>query len=214
VRSAAGRARRRHDSGGVGGRSALIGAESAAGRSRGRRETAQDAVESVVDVADLRPTQSNAIHESFLKECAMADRNTEEQLRRELDQVLLRLERHERATLSDARLEGARLVGDMFADAQVVASRNLDALGYERLSRRARELANALERVRDGSYGICEECAGAIPAARRRALPSVTTCVQCQERGERLPVRLEPTEWISRRPRARHKSGRRDEAKT
>jgi len=97
----------------------------------------------------------------------MADRNTEERLRRELDQILLRLERHECTTLSDVRSEGARLVGDMFADAQVVASRNLDALNYERLSRRARELSNALERVRDGSYGSCEECGGAIPAARR-----------------------------------------------
>jgi DnaK suppressor protein len=144
----------------------------------------------------------------------MADRNTEEQLRRELDHVLLRLERHERATLSDARSEGARLVGDMFADAQIVASRNLDALGYERLSRRARELANALDRVRDGSYGTCEECGGAIPAARRRALPGVPTCVQCQERGESLRVRPEATEWISRRPRVRQKSTRRDEART
>ena len=48
----------------------------------------------------------------------MADRNTEERLRRELDQILLRLERQERTTLSDARSEGAQLVGDMFADAQ------------------------------------------------------------------------------------------------
>jgi len=144
----------------------------------------------------------------------MADRNTEERLRRELDQILLRLERHECTTLSDVRSEGARLVGDMFADAQVVASRNLDALNYERLSRRARELSNALERVRDGSYGSCEECGGAIPAARRRALPGVTTCVQCQARGESLRVRLEPTEGISRQPRARHKNGRRDQAKT
>jgi hypothetical protein len=87
-----------------------------------QRETAQDAVEWIVDVADLLPTQSNAIHESFRKGCAMADRNTEERLRRELDQILLRLERQERTTLSDARSEGARLVGDMFADAQVVAS--------------------------------------------------------------------------------------------
>ena len=144
----------------------------------------------------------------------MPDQTVEGQLRRELDIILLRLERHERASLSEACSEGVRLVGDMFADAQVVASRNLDALSYERLSRRARELVNALDRVRDGSYGICEECGGSIPAARRRALPGVTTCVQCQERGESLRVRPEPPEWISRRPRARHKNGRRDEAKT
>jgi len=126
----------------------------------------------------------------------MPDQTTEGQLRRELDRILVRLERHERTTLSEARSESARLVGDMFADAQVIASRNLDALSYERLSRRARELSNALERVRDGSYGICEECGGAIPAARRRALPGVTTCGAGREaprearagRVERAPV--------------------------
>ncbi len=144
----------------------------------------------------------------------MPDRTTEGQLRRELDLILVRLERHERAALTDARTEGMRLVGDMFADAQVVASRNLDALSYERLSRRARELVTALERVRDGSYGVCEECGGTIPAARRRALPGVTTCVQCQERGERLRSRPEPIEPISRRPKIRPRNGQRDAAKT
>src|SRR5215475_1009808 len=144
----------------------------------------------------------------------MPDRIAEGQLRRELDQILVRLERHEQTTLSDARSEAARLVGDMFADAQVIASRNLDALSYERLSRRARELANALDRVRDGSYGTCEECGGAIPAARRRALPGVTTCVQCQERGESLRARPEPIESIARRPKLRPKNGHRDDAKT
>jgi len=140
----------------------------------------------------------------------MPDQTTEGQLRRELDRILVRLERHERTTLSEARSESARLVGDMFADAQVIASRNLDALSYERLSRRARELSNALERVRDGSYGICEECGGAIPAARRRALPGVTTCVRCQE----LRARPELAAWSVRPSRVRPKNGRRDDAKT
>jgi DnaK suppressor protein len=144
----------------------------------------------------------------------MSDQTTEGQLRHELDLILGRLERHDRAAQTEACAEGARLVGDMFADAQLVASRSLDALSYERLSRRARELVNALERVRDGSYGTCEECGDAIPAARRRALPGVTTCVQCQERGENLRGRPEPVESISRRPKLRNRNGRRDEAKT
>jgi len=144
----------------------------------------------------------------------MPDQTAEGQLRRELDRILVRLERHEQTTLSEARSESARLVGDMFADAQVIASRNLDALSYERLSRRARELANALERVRDGSYGICEECGGAIPAARRRALPGVTTCLRCQEEGEKLRARPELAAWSVRPLRVRPKNGRRDDAKT
>ena len=88
----------------------------------------------------------------------MGDRNTEAeaQLRRELDLILVRLEQRGRAALIEARSEGTRLVGDMFADAQVVAARALDGLSYERLSRRAKVLTNALERLRDGSYGICD----------------------------------------------------------
>lgn len=144
----------------------------------------------------------------------MSDHSAEGQLRRELDVILSRLERHERTAQADARADDGRLVGDMFADAQVIASRNLDALSYERLSRRARELSNALERVRDGSYGICEECGGAIPAARRRALPGVTTCVRCQEQGEKLRARPELAAWSVRPSRVRPKNGRRDDAKT
>ena len=110
--------------------------------------------------------------ETFCRGCAMRDRATEGRLRQELDKVLVRLARDGRA-LNEAPAEGLRLVGDMFEDAQVVAARSLDDLTYERLSRRARLLAKALERVRDGSYGVCEECGGTIPPARRRALPGI-----------------------------------------
>jgi DnaK suppressor protein len=144
----------------------------------------------------------------------MRNLTTEEQLRRELDLILVRLEERGRAVMTEARSEGARLVGDMFADAQIVASRNLDELNYERLSRRAKVLANALERVRDGSYGLCEECGRSIPQARRRALPGVTTCVTCQERGESLSARPVAVEWTARRPRSRPRAGRRNEART
>ena len=114
----------------------------------------------------------------------MRNQTTEGRLRRELDLILARLERGSRAALIEALSEGVRLIGDMFEDAQVVATRSVDELSNDRLSRQAKVLANALERVRDGSYGICEECGGTIPLARRRALPGVTTCLQCQERGE------------------------------
>jgi DnaK suppressor protein len=144
----------------------------------------------------------------------MSNHTTEEQLRRELDMILVRLEERGRAAMIEARSEGARLVGDMFADAQIVASRNLDELSYERLSRRAKVLANALERLRDGSYGLCEECGRSIPQVRRRALPGVTTCLTCQERGERVGARPVAREWTIRRPRGRPRSIRRNAATT
>ena len=47
----------------------------------------------------------------------------------------------------------------------------------------SRELANievALERMRGGSYGVCEICNGKIPLARLSALPYATNCIECQ----------------------------------
>jgi DnaK suppressor protein len=53
------------------------------------------------------------------------------------------------------------------------------------LVERANKLADALERLRDGEYGLCEECEEPIAPARLRAMPEVTRCVRCQDRLER-----------------------------
>jgi len=89
--------------------------------------------------------------------------------------------------------------------------RELD-LVLVRLEERGRAaLIDACSEVRDGSYGICEECGGTIPQARRRALPGVTTCLKCQERGERLGAQPPTPDRIPRRPRVRDKTGGPDE---
>ena len=52
----------------------------------------------------------------------------------------------------------------------------------------SRELARieyALERMRDGHYGICEGCGTNIPMARLNALPYATYCIKCQREAER-----------------------------
>jgi RNA polymerase-binding transcription factor DksA len=59
------------------------------------------------------------------------------------------------------------------------------------LVERANRLAEALDRLRDGDYGLCEECGEPIAPARLRAMPEVTTCVRCQDRLERLRRRIE-----------------------
>ena len=43
---------------------------------------------------------------------------------------------------------------------------------------RLEEVDAALTRVGDGSYGVCEACGEAIPAARLEARPSATRCVR------------------------------------
>ena len=54
-----------------------------------------------------------------------------------------------------------------------------------RLVERANKLAEALDRLRDGDYGLCAECGEPIAPARLRIMAEVTTCVRCQDRLER-----------------------------
>jgi DnaK suppressor protein len=52
----------------------------------------------------------------------------------------------------------------------------------------SRELANievALERIREGHYGVCEVCECQIPMARLQALPYATLCINCQREAEK-----------------------------
>jgi DnaK suppressor protein len=43
----------------------------------------------------------------------------------------------------------------------------------------------ALERMRNGHFGICEGCGTSIPMARLNALPYATYCISCQREAER-----------------------------
>ena len=60
------------------------------------------------------------------------------------------------------------------------------------LVERANKLAEALERLREGEYGICQECGEPIAPARLGAMPEVLTCVRCQDMLERNARRLAP----------------------
>jgi DnaK suppressor protein len=47
-------------------------------------------------------------------------------------------------------------------------------------------LEEALKRVRDGSYGICEECSSKIPTKRLEAYLAAHLCVECKSKQEKL----------------------------
>ncbi len=45
---------------------------------------------------------------------------------------------------------------------------------------RATEAIDALQRIQDGTYGICADCRKRIPAARLQVKPEAIRCVACQ----------------------------------
>jgi DnaK suppressor protein len=44
------------------------------------------------------------------------------------------------------------------------------------------DTAQALRRMSEGTYGVCDGCGQDIPTARLEALPSARYCVPCQQR--------------------------------
>ena len=72
---------------------------------------------------------------------------------------------------------GDRAAADLIADMDnAEVTRDLGEL---------RALEAALERVADGSYGVCSDCGGDIPIERLEAQPAAARCAPCQQRHEK-----------------------------
>jgi len=54
----------------------------------------------------------------------------------------------------------------------------------ERQSRLIRKIKDALMRLEDGTFGICEECGEEISDQRLEARPIATLCIKCKEKQE------------------------------
>ncbi len=47
-----------------------------------------------------------------------------------------------------------------------------------------KEIEEALERIKDGSFGLCESCKKKVPKERLRAIPYARLCVNCKKKEE------------------------------
>jgi len=65
-------------------------------------------------------------------------------------------------------------------------ARNMSLSLRERDRMKLHAIEEALERIREGTYGICEDCEDPIPVGRLQIMPFATTCVSCQSRQERV----------------------------
>jgi DnaK suppressor protein len=75
--------------------------------------------------------------------------------------------------------------GDMVDAALDSAQDEINSQLVEVESRELAHIENALERMREGQYGVCEACGQKIPMARLNALPYATHCIECQREAER-----------------------------
>lgn len=47
------------------------------------------------------------------------------------------------------------------------------------------ELDDALKKIQDGTFGVCEDCKSSITKTRLKALPYARLCLKCQEKKEK-----------------------------
>lgn len=50
---------------------------------------------------------------------------------------------------------------------------------------RYRQILNAIQKLDNGVYGICEDCGGGIDEERLEIIPEATSCVDCQRMNEK-----------------------------
>lgn len=76
-------------------------------------------------------------------------------------------------------------IGDIYDIASIERERELTLMLGDRDRDKLSEIEDALERIKDASYGACEECGEPIAEDRLRALPFTRVCVECQSKNER-----------------------------
>jgi len=70
--------------------------------------------------------------------------------------------------------------------AQAMSDRETTDLLVQLLDQNREQVERALERLREGAYGICEGCGRRIPETRLEYQPAATRCVECQAHWDRL----------------------------
>lgn len=76
-------------------------------------------------------------------------------------------------------------IGDIYDIASNERERELTLMLGDRDREKLSEIEDALERLKDNSYGTCEECGEPIAEPRLKALPSTRVCVECMSKMEK-----------------------------
>ncbi len=79
-----------------------------------------------------------------------------------------------------------RVIGDIFDDADLEQSREFNLLLNTREKQKIKQIEQALLKLENGEYGICENCEEDIPVGRLKAMPFASLCVKCKSLQETI----------------------------
>ncbi|UCD47979.1 MAG: TraR/DksA family transcriptional regulator [Deltaproteobacteria bacterium] len=101
-------------------------------------------------------------------------------------------------------VSGVSDIGDILDSVSEERTRELDMILTDREKQKLKQIDDALDRIEEETYGLCEECGIKIPRARLRVVPFAKYCVECKEVIEREEkyTREEPEEAVKKVPMA------------
>jgi DnaK suppressor protein len=95
---------------------------------------------------------------------------------------------------ADDTVSGMTTPNENFPDptdrASLEADRNFMLRIRDRESKLIKKIKQALERIENGTYGICESCGEEISIKRLKARPVTTQCIECKAKEETLEKAL------------------------
>jgi len=86
---------------------------------------------------------------------------------------------------SESRKDSKEDVGDIYDLASIERDRELDLIISDRDKEKLAEIEDALGRIEDETYGVCEKCGGRIPKERLKVMPFALFCVSCKSELEK-----------------------------
>jgi DnaK suppressor protein len=118
----------------------------------------------------------------------------------EIRQILTKLKEDTLREINKSVRNGTEAVaaiepgGDIYDQASSERDRELGLLLGDREREKVHSIDEALLRINEGDYGICEECDEDIPMGRLKAMPFTRHCVKCKSDLEKLQAQTRRVE--------------------
>jgi len=97
------------------------------------------------------------------------------------DELIEEIARNRKMETDELRNE----IGDLYDSADNERDRQLSHILNDRDRKKLIEIDEALERIEDKTYGICEECGKRIASNRLKIMPFARLCVPCKSNIEK-----------------------------
>ena len=103
----------------------------------------------------------------------------------EMKAILLKMKEETLQEISKSLKSGSDITsgepsGDIYDQASSERDRELGLLLGDREREKLRNIDEALLKIEEGEYGICEECEEDIPLGRLKVVPFARYCVKCK----------------------------------